>query len=236
MSGDVLDSLFQKFSQASAKTQVQYGGSGLGLYISKILTERLGGQIEATSVPGAGTELSFHIYVSRSDEPAQSCIAKAQTEIERNGAEPSALTVVEGQLNSQTEKPVLLIVEDNIINQRLMAKILSPVYQVHTANNGLECLNLLKSEVGSTINLVLCDIEMPVMNGYEAVKEVKNWQVANATKPIPFLAVSANCRPEQVKLMLDAGMDDAIKKPFGRKEILGAVARMLSKYGTAKTA
>lgn len=168
MSDVVLDSLFQKFSQASAKTHVQYGGSGLGLYISKRLTELLGGSIEATSTLGHGTCLTFSIV-------AESAVAP-EIPAPKVVPAPKVIAAIEAILGTEAifypfpkvpievdtsqRRSTLLIVEDNLVNQRLMCKVLGTSYNLHTANNGLECVEYMQSPAGNEIDLVLCDIEM----------------------------------------------------------------------------
>lgn len=207
-------------------------GSGLGLYISKRLTELLDGKIHAISAPGKGAILKFYILGTQvEDRSLQSPrLQNGHLDPLRPGvaiATHSRCLRSATLAHSKMKRKTLLIVEDNLVNQRLMVKMLSGAYEIHTANNGLECLQIMQSDTGRSIDLVLCDIEMPVMNGYEAVQQVKEWQRSQGVRPIRFLAVSANARPEQVKKMLDAGMDQTIRKPFGRDDILKVVAQML---------
>lgn len=162
MSPATISSLFQKFSQASAKTHIQYGGSGLGLYISKRLTELLGGEIEARSSSSGGSQLHFYIMADPVFSIGSPVIPQGQIPISTimsNDATIMSNDATSVNLAYQT-KSTLLIVEDNIVNQRLMSKLLSAHYNIHTANNGLECLQLMQSDVGKSIDLVLCDIEM----------------------------------------------------------------------------
>ena len=166
MTDSVLDTLFQKFSQASAKTHVQYGGSGLGLYISKRLVELLGGQISAKSSPGGGSDLRFYVICERpASVEGYTHAVHAPQKQEKVVDKIISLKKATGSrtatgIYSDHERPTLLVVEDNLVNQKLMVKLLSGKYNIRTANNGLECLALFKSSSGTSIDLVLCDIEM----------------------------------------------------------------------------
>lgn len=229
MSKTTLESLFERFSQASAKTHVQYGGSGLGLYISRCLTELLGGEIQARSDLGQGTELNFYVMATPlvSDVP-RPVLPKSRTQSSRIDLPVARSTKSSRSLSNDEHALTILIVEDNLLNQKLMKKLLQNQYNVLTADNGLECVDTCQSHGGDKIDLVLCDCEMPVMSGYEAVAKVKSWAKQTGRRPLPFLAVSANSRPEQVKMMLDAGMDDTIAKPVNRTELLAAIDRVLA--------
>lgn len=216
-------------------THLTFTGSGLSLYISKQLTELLGGKIQASSTPGLGATLSFYVLGTRAEEILMKSPLLGNGHMETDSSQMPRVAkmltsrILRSATNTSTkaDRKTLLIVEDNLVNQQLMSKLLSSTYSILTANNGLECLQLMQSNLGHKVELVLCDIEMPVMNGYQAVRQVKEWQRSQGMQPIQFLAVSANARPEQVQKMLDAGMDNTIGKPFGRQEILSVVKQML---------
>jgi signal transduction histidine kinase/PAS domain-containing protein len=139
--------IFQRFSQASIKTYVTYGGSGLGLYISKELAEKQGGEIGVTSVPGQGSTFGFYVKSRRADKQPP-IIAKLESSTE----EP----------NFASRKLHVLLVEDNLVNQQVLSRQLRRAgCTVDVANHGLEALQVLEEK---TFDAVLMDSEVPLFN------------------------------------------------------------------------
>lgn len=199
-----LQKLFQRFSQANAKTHIEYGGSGLGLFICKSLTTMLDGDITAYN-NDSGMTFEFFFMAKTASMPEK---------IDRS-SRPTLF------LPAHIDSPVL-VVEDNVINQKLMRRQLEQVgYKVLTAGDGLEALEIFqRTAAASPIRLCLCDIEMPRMNGYQTVQAVKSWQREHGQPESLFIAISANVRPEQIKRALDSGMDAAVPKPFKLSDLL----------------
>ena len=163
--------LFQRFQQATPRTHVTYGGSGLGLFISKRLVELQGGRIYVDSVEGKGSTFSFFIKVGRS-----SLVSKQKTSLGTQATSPEAELVPDG---NQTHVLVVEVFwnklleltcapQDNLINQRLLKKqLVGSGYRVSVANHGQEAVdNILESQDSAKdmIHLVLMDVEMPVLN------------------------------------------------------------------------
>jgi hypothetical protein len=178
---DETGNLFQRFRQANAKTHISYGGSGLGLHICRRITELLGGEIGVESVRGKGSTFTFYIPVKRSVSPMAGGLYPSPgftTMVGPSPDNPLAIAGAAGQngrpaasspaeeLNISFEKLSLLIVEDNLINQRLLDKHLTRVGCVTTcANHGQEAIDLIKQSKwvrsdGPTIDCVLMDIEV----------------------------------------------------------------------------
>lgn len=241
--------LFRRFSQASPRTHVQYGGSGLGLFISRELTELQGGQIGVASKAGVGSTFAFYLRARRCNPPedrsrmtSQSVDMRAQYKI----ISPAALARLQtgSTLPTPQEKatqPVapkhVLIVEDNIVNQKVLSKQLrSAGCTVHVANHGGEALSFLSKtrfwagneNNGLLLHIILMDLEMPVMNGLTCVKRIRELQKEGViTRHVPVIAVTANARSEQIATAKESGMDSVVTKPFRIPELLPEMERQV---------
>ena len=216
--------LFHRFSQASPRTHVQYGGSGLGLFISRELVELQGGEIGVSSKAGEGSIFAFYIKARKSKassdmtndlsaaSPATSSMDKLTVPLLGT---PSSPDTIPAEIIPKDDLKIL-IVEDNLVNQRVLQKQLRNLgCTVHIANHGEECLNQLKESTfwngreadGKCITVVLMDLEMPVMDGLTCVQKIRELESAGAiVRHVPIIAVSANARSEQIDTALEAGM------------------------------
>ncbi|KAK4983048.1 hypothetical protein LTR50_007448 [Elasticomyces elasticus] len=221
------EKIFQRFSQASPRTHVQYGGSGLGLFISRELVELQGGEIGFASEADTGSTFAFFIKCRMCAGPAT------------NDAE-NAFTV-DGRTNdaNRDEKPeqvTVLIVEDNLVNQKVLSKQLRRLgWEVHVAGHGGEALDFIKTtwywngseSLGRELTVILMDIEMPVMDGLTCARKIRDLEKRGDLRAhIPIVAVSANARSEQMKESQLAGMDEAIAKPFRIPDLIPKVERL----------
>lgn len=288
--------LFQRFSQASPKTYKQYGGSGLGLFISRELCELQGGQIGVASHNGK-TTFTFYVWATRWEEEAAGgnatlpvpergsspSFSNAPTAFSRKGSasmDTMAQHNVQQQERSQNEQsgtttlplrngssiskstsrsrptpnpdPVngqtVLIVEDNVINQQLLAAQLKKAgWKTHVANHGLECLDHLSSThfcapqtstmTAKPLHIILLDLEMPIMDGLTCIREIRARQLdGRIVGHVPVIAVTANARSEQISVAIEAGMDLVVTKPFRIPELVpqmrGLIAEVAERYGT----
>ncbi|KAM3069164.1 hypothetical protein ACMFMG_010684 [Clarireedia jacksonii] len=241
--------LFQKFSQASPRTHVQYGGSGLGLFISRELTELQGGQIGLASIAGEGSTFAFYILARRCNAPEVPTLAITKPESRGENQSnpvtrihsPAPQASVNHRLQAPNEplkaltisSPIhVLIVEDNIINQKVLTKQLLHVgCIVHVANHGLEALNFLEqSTVSNTLppntkgircDIILMDLEMPIMNGLTCIREIRMRERDGRIKRrVPVIALTANARMEQIEKAREVGVDSVVTKPFRIGELV----------------
>lgn len=251
--------LFTRFSQASPRTHIDYGGSGLGLFISRRLTEMHGGAIGFTSKKGVGSTFSFYVQSRRSDPSVRrrESVDSNTATVDR-GLQAHKTLMRSKSYNETTPNPsrtssqdrdvpdnelYILIVEDNLVNQRVLAKQLRNVgMNVAVANHGGEALEYLKTTryckadgTEKDLTLILMDWEMPVMNGLECVANIRKMQcIGEVNRHVPVIAVTANVRSEQVETALQAGMDDVISKPFRIPELRACIQRTLHNVAPAE--
>lgn len=197
--------LFDAFSQLDSTTSRQFGGAGLGLSISKRLCELLGGQLSVASSAGQGTtftlEMTMEWRPDRTHDPS---------------ADDPDLPSLQG---------TVLLVEDNEVNRLVAQRMLqSSGLTVLCATNGIEALRVLQD---SHVDCVLMDIQMPEMDGLEAVRQIRQRESVQGGEPVPVIALTANALPGERERCLDAGMDDYMAKPYQRRKLLYLVARHL---------
>ncbi|KAI3333994.1 histidine kinase [Ustulina deusta] len=250
--------LFQRFSQATPRTHVQYGGSGLGLFISRILTELQGGQIGVTSQKGVGSTFSFYIKSRKTNPPSTE--NKALPSAPPLTRAPGSSTTVETRqpkasardMLSRSVKPLapeprysedgrrlfdVLIVEDNLVNQKVLQRSLRNVgNNTKVANHGGEALEVLKGSrywqgnesSGDDISIILMDLEMPVMDGMTCARKIRELERdGTIVSHIPIIAVTAYARPEQIENAKAAGVDDVISKPFRIPELIPRIEQLV---------
>lgn len=230
-----LKALFQRFRQATPRTHVQYGGSGLGLFISRILVEMQGGQIGVVSQEDEGSSFYFYIQGRRAISPPTPPLPSPPAEavvLETKKYPQTKISVrqVPDTLETPVPRPTaanpsllpaaghysVLIVEDNVINQRVLDRQLKTAgNKTYTANHGMEALSVLEGSKfwagresdGFHISVILMDLEMPVMDGLTCTRRIRELERnGTITKHIPIIAVTAYARPEQVKNAQDVGM------------------------------
>lgn len=233
--------MFNRFSQASPKTYTQYGGSGLGLFISKRLVELQGGQIGLSSQVDVGSRFAFYVP-AREDTKSMDKTRPDMAMRTKSQTLPSSSTAVNGANTGQiSSKHSVLVVEDNLVNQKVLQKHLTKIgYKVQVANHGQEALDYLATtniwkqdnqdpaRTLPDVDVVLMDIEMPVMNGLTCSKRIRDLQASGEiVRHIPIIAVSANARTEQTKQAYDAGVDGFIVKPFRIPELTAVIKRLV---------
>ncbi|KAF2097032.1 aerobic respiration control sensor protein arcB [Rhizodiscina lignyota] len=232
--------LFDRFSQATPRTHAQYGGSGLGLFISRQLAELHGGQIGVTSEAGVGSTFGFFIAARRSAPPqyripevllpfgpniSEEISHTQRIPLQRRKLEsvipPASLVAAQTGSTFNPKNLYILVVEDNLINQKVLVKLLKQVGStVDVANDGVEALALLeethyRKEGGRRLSVILMDLEMPNMDGLTCVREIRKMEAGGKINTrIPIIAVTANVRDEQVAAAMESGMDDVLSKPF----------------------
>ena len=200
--------VFDSFTQAEASTTRKYGGTGLGLTISKQLVELMGGSIGIESELGKGTTFYFDISTTIREMPE----------------ETTRIRAIESSLKGKALR--ILLAEDNVINQKLAVRILEKQgWQPVVANNGKEAVELYKKE---GFDLILMDVQMPEMDGIEATKKIRKIEEESAGGHIPIVALTANAFEEDKKRCLAGGMDAYATKPIKIAELFVVIEEVLN--------
>ncbi|MEP6804569.1 MAG: PAS domain S-box protein [Flavobacterium sp.] len=207
--------IFKAFSQEDSSTTRKFGGTGLGLTISNQLLGLMESHLQLESKIDSGSNFYFDLNLKTSN---QSINEKYNAELKKISLELSANNIISNHKNI-----TFLIVEDNKVNMLLLKTIIKNLYStayIYECENGYEAVNQFE-----TINpdLVFMDIQMPIMNGYETTKAIRNTITG---KDIPIIAVTAGAEKDERNKCISAGMDDYISKPI----IKGTVEEALVKW------
>lgn len=207
--------LFKPFTQSEEKIAAKHGGSGLGLYISHELVIRMNGQIFLEwSEPQKGTSFSFLLPKAKG-EPANE-----KTILELTLEEAVASTTVE---NKSVKNYKILAVDDEPTNLRVLKSIFHDgEFEVLTASNGIEAIEILKMR--NDIDLVLMDVMMPKISGYEACEKIRE---NHSLHDLPVIILTVRDTPEDIAAGFDAGANDFVMKPFVAKELRARVLNLI---------
>jgi PAS domain S-box-containing protein len=210
--------LFKPFVQSDSSTTRIYGGTGLGLAITRQLVEMMDGTIKLISAPGEGSSFTFTLPLPLSDQ-AELAAYLERTEL----AAPDSSTL------EQIRGARILLVEDNFINQQVAVELLRQEYfWVDLAENGQQALDLLQP---GRYDVVLMDLQMPVMDGYQATRAIRS---RTEYDELPILAMSANAMRHDREQCRSVGMNDHIPKPVDRRQLLAALCRWIKPGGRDK--
>jgi signal transduction histidine kinase/ActR/RegA family two-component response regulator len=205
--------LFQYFSQADSSITRRYGGSGLGLVISRRLCQLMGGSLELESRPGAGSTFIARIVL----QPAAA----------RGPTSPESARHLSDGPGRQTGRPVrplkVLIVEDNLLNRRLAAALLERLgHTFEFAHDGRAAVARVPE---GGLDLILMDVQMPEMDGLTATRAIRAWETATHGQHLPIIAVTAEAMPDDRDRCMAAGMTDYLVKPLNPELFLRALER-----------
>lgn len=204
---DRIKAIFNEFEQADSSTEKKFGGSGLGLSISKRIVEQQGGEIKAESNPGVGSVFSVRI--------------------------PFSHGFMEARETSYTEQPVnrplegltvLLAEDDPLIRELQLHSLESLGATVLMAENGKIALDLFRE---NNVSFILMDIQMPELTGPEALRIIRN-EFPESKKNVPVIAMTANVLQHDLKRYMDEGMNDFITKPFREAELVEKISKLIS--------
>lgn len=200
-----LDSIFLPFAQVSSGYTRQFEGAGLGLAICRQLADLMGGTILVESSPGVGSCFRLEIPVGVADSVETPDIPAMD---ERAGLDGC----------------IVLVAEDDKLNRLAMRKILAQAgCVVHTVENGREVLAMLGKQ---SVDVVLMDIQMPIMDGLAATKAIREGKAGRENTNIPIIALTAYAMAEDETTMLEAGMDAYLSKPVERPSLISMIAKL----------
>ena len=214
MSPEFLQHVFEPFEREQTATVSGIQGTGLGLAITKNLVDLMGGTIKVESEVGKGSEFTVKFCFRVADSPAAAQRTE-QTAGEKNKAE------------QRFDGKRILLVEDNELNQEIAQEILEDVgFTVDTADDGSVAVERIQKMPAGTYDLILMDVQMPIMNGYEATKAIRALE-DTAKAATPIVAMTANAFEEDRKAAMDAGMNGFAAKPIDLAKLMKTLSDIL---------
>ena len=217
--------LFQAFEQADSGTSRNYGGTGLGLTISKRIVELMGGDIWVESEPGAGSKFSFTVPLKYNSEKQQPLLAEGADGELPGGGKAKKRAEAREEFDDFSAHRILLA-EDVDINREIVMTLLEPTHlDIECAENGVEAVRMFEA-APDRYDLILMDVQMPEMDGHEATRRIRQMGIPRAAE-IPIIAMTANVFREDVEKCIEAGMNAHIGKPIIIDEVTDHLRRYL---------
>jgi len=216
--------LFISFGQAESGTMRKYGGTGLGLTISKRIVDMMGGDIWVVSEPGEGSVFSFTITAQKAyKKSVKAPKGEKSYNIDLNIPDKKEEAEIES-----FEGFTILLAEDVEINREIVLAMLEPTkIKIECAENGLEAFDMISGDPGN-YDMILMDVQMPEMDGYNATRLIRALDTPETSK-IPIVALTANVFREDIEKCLEAGMNDHLGKPFGFDEVIDILKKYLKR-------
>lgn len=206
-----MKNIFEEFSREHTTTENKVAGTGLGLPIVKSMIELMGGSIQVESTQGVGTKLTVDISFDMASE--------ADVYRDQISEQPDVLEKLEGKR--------ILLAEDNDLNAEIAIELLAEEkIVVDRAKDGAECLDKLEKAVPGYYDMILMDIQMPVMDGYDAAAGIRRMKDEKKAS-IPIIAMTANAFAEDKQKVISMGMNDHVAKPIDMNVLLPVIAKYM---------
>ncbi|MBF0179275.1 MAG: DUF3365 domain-containing protein [Magnetococcales bacterium] len=201
---DQLELIFERFTQAEAGITRRFGGTGLGLTISRRLVEMMGGRIRVESTPERGSAFHFTLPVR------QAAAGESRATPEEENAPP------------REERPLRILLAEDVEENRVLfeAYLMHTPHQVVSVVDGLEAVERIQAE---PFDLVVMDVQMPRLDGHAATRRIREWERETGRPPLPIIALSAHALERERSLSLEAGCDRYLTKPINRKTLLAVL-------------
>ena len=211
MSEEYLPHIYEEFSREHTTTENKVAGTGLGLPIVKSMIELMGGSIQVESTQGVGTKFTVDISF---DMASESDVYRDQI-----SEQPDVLEKLEGKR--------ILLAEDNDLNAEIAIELLAEQKIItDRAEDGAECLDKLEKAASGYYDMILMDIQMPVMDGYDATARIRRMKDEEKAS-IPIIAMTANAFAEDRQKAISTGMNDHVAKPIDMKVLLPVMAKYI---------
>ena len=229
---DKFDKIFESFEQADGSTARLYGGTGLGLSITKKIVELHGGTIHVDSTLGKGSRFTFTIPQATATDKEAAANKQPSTTIDIDGFTSQDLVVPKTEIDGTKGKFRILVVDDEPVNIQVLLNLLSVRhYSVTKAYNGPEALALF--DKGEEFDLVLLDVMMPKMSGYDVCHQLRS---KYSLFDLPIIMLTAKNQLHDIVYGFQAGANDYIQKPFDKEELLARINTLLELKGAMEAA
>lgn len=221
MSEEFLPKMFEPFEQEEEGGTTLYGGTGLGLAVSKNIIDFMGGKIDAYSVKGSRTTIVVTVELEKAEQAAEETVVESRKEVSGEAQKKS------GKKDYDFSGKRILLVEDNDINIEITRNILlHKNFEVDVALNGKECVDRYLEKAPGYYDVILMDIRMPVMDGLTAAKVIRESSHGDS-KTVPIIAMTANVFEEDVKKSFEAGMDAHLSKPLDIRQMYELLSQLV---------